>query len=96
MFALRNEHTYTTLNECVGTYTGSPGATTLDLGHNKLKLVWVEVDNNEDKIGVMSNGTNVTNMTNPEEYTKEALFEILHEMRMLQRSSRRGSAPKKK
>lgn len=38
VFALEDTHTYTALNERVQTYSGFPGAATLDFERNKLKL----------------------------------------------------------
>ena len=37
MLTLGGERTYTTLDEQVGTYAGSPGAATLDLGRSRTK-----------------------------------------------------------
>jgi hypothetical protein len=93
VFTLGDERTYTTLDERVGTYAGSPGAATLDLGRNRMKPARVDVDDNDNDVSVMSSGTNFTNMTEPEEYSKEELCLMLREIRMLRRSSKRGSAP---
>jgi hypothetical protein len=93
VFTLGDDHTYKTLDERVGTYAGSPGAATLDLGRSKMKPARVDVEDNDDEVSVMSNGTNYTNMTEPEEYTKEELCGMLREMRMSRRSPKRGSAP---
>ena len=93
VFTLGDEHTYKTLDERTGKYAGSPGAATLDLGRNRMKPARVDVEDNDDEVSVMSNGTNYTNMTEPEEYSKEELCEMLREMRMSRRSSKRGSAP---
>ena len=67
VFTLGDERTYTTLDERVGTYTGSPGAATLNLGRSRTKPARVDINDNDNDISVMSTGTNYTNMTEPEE-----------------------------
>ena len=90
VFMLGEERTYTPLDERVGTCAGSPGAATLNLGRNRMKPARIDVKDNDNNVSVMSTGTNYTNMTEPEEYSKEELYEMLREMRMLRRFSKRG------
>ena len=79
---LGDERTYTMLDEQVRTYARSPGTATIDLGRNRTKPARVDVEDNDDNVSVMSTGTNYTNMTKSEEYSKEELCKMLREMRM--------------
>ena len=90
VFTLGDKRTYTTLYGRVGIYSGSPGAATLDLGRNRTKPARVDVDDNDDEVSVMSNRTIYTNMTEPEGYSKEELCEMLREMCISRRSSKKG------
>ena len=88
-----DDHTYRTLNERPGTYAGSPGAATIDLGKNKPRPSRIDFDEDSDDESILSNVTNMSNLTAPEDYTKEELIEMLQNSR-ISRKSKKGSAPK--
>ena len=93
LYTLEDNHTYTMLNERPGTYTGSPGAAKLDLGNNRPRPSRIDMSTDSDNESVMSNVKSLTNMTDPDDYTKGELVELLREARISRRSSRKGSAP---
>ena len=94
IYTLGYDHTYTTLNECPGTYAGSPGAAMIDLVKNRPRPSNIDLTNGSDDNSVMSNVTSMTNLTDPVAYSKDELVEMLHNARISHRSSVKGSAPK--
>ena len=88
LYTLGDNHTYTTLNERRGTYVGSPGAAKLDLGKNRPRPSRIDISTDSDNESVMSNVINLTNMTDPDDYTKGELVELLREARISLTDSR--------
>ena len=86
-YTLRDDHTYTTLNDRPGTYAGSPGAAMIDLGKNRLRPSNIDIINGSDDDSVMSNITSMTNLTDPTACSKDELVEILQNARISRRSS---------
>ena len=86
IYKLDDDHTYKTLNKRPGTYKGSPGAETLDLGKVKEKPKEVDLTREEDEMSVMTNATNFS------QKSREELIEMLREAKI----SNKGSAPKSK
>ena len=66
IYKLDDDHTYKTLNERPGTYKGSPGAETLDLGKVKEKPKEVDLTREEDEMSVMTNATNFSQQSREE------------------------------
>lgn len=63
------EHTYTTLNDCPGTYAGSPGAVRLDLGRSNQEPVQLEVSGKND-----DDASNLRNLTGISDYSLRDLY----------------------
>ena len=93
LYTLGDDHTYTTLNERLGTYAGSPVADMIDLGKNRLRTSNIDLTNGNNDDSVMFNVTSMTNLTDPAAYSKEKLVEMLQNARISRRSSVKGSAP---
>ena len=93
-YTLGDDHTYTTLNERPGTYTGSPGAAMIDLVKNRPRPSNIDLTNGSDNDRVMSNVTSMTNLAGTAAYSKDKLMEMLQNARISRRSSVKGSAPK--
>ena len=77
LYTLGDDHTYTTLDERPGTYAGSPGAAMIDLGKNRPRPSNIDLINGSDNDIVMSNVTSMTNLTDPNAYSKDELVEML-------------------
>ena len=54
-----------------------------DYERTRLTPTRVNVDDNNTEVSFMSSGTNITNMTEPEQYNKADVFFLMEEMRML-------------
>ena len=93
VYTLRDDHTYTTLNERPGTYAGSPGAAMIDLGNNRPRPSNIYLTNRSNDDSIMSNVTSMTNLTDPAAYSKGELVEIPQNARISCRSSVKVSAP---
>ena len=77
IYTLGDDHTDTTLNERPGAYAGSPGAAMIDLGKNRPRPSNIDITNRSDDDSVMSNVTSMKILTNPADYSKEELVEML-------------------
>ena len=77
LYQVEDNHTYTTLNERPGTHAGLPGDATADLGKNKPRPSIIDFDEGSDEESALSNVTNMSNLTAPDEYTREELIEML-------------------
>ena len=93
IYTLGDDHTYTTLNECLGTYTGSAGAAMIDLGNNRPGTSNIDLTNRSNDDSVMSNVTSMTNLTDTAAYSKDKLVEMMQNAHISRRSSVKGSAP---
>ena len=91
LYTLGDDHTYTTLNERQGTYAGSPGAAMIDLGKNRMRPSNIDLINGSDDDSVMSNVTSMKFSTDPTDYSKDELVEMLQNARISRRSSVKGS-----
>ena len=74
-------------------YAGSPGAAMIDMGNNRLRPSNTDLTNRSYNDSVMSNFTSMTNLTDPDAYSKDELVEILQNARISRRSSVKGFAP---
>ena len=59
LYQLGDDHTYTTLNEHPGTYAGSPGAATIDLGKNKPRPSQIDFDDDSDDESILSSSKSI-------------------------------------
>ena len=90
-----DDHTYTTLHERPGTYTGSPGAAMIDLGNNRPRPSNIDLTYGRYDDSVMSNVTSMTNLTDPAAYSKDELVKMLQNARISRRSSVKGPPPRR-
>ena len=77
LYQLGDDHTYATLKERPGTYAGTPGAATIDLGKNRPRPSRIDLSDDSNDESVLSNVTNMSNLTAPEDYTKEEFINLL-------------------
>ena len=70
LYSLGDYHTYTTIIERPGTYTGLPGAAMIDLGKKMPRPSNIDLTDGSDDDSVMSNVTSMKNLTDPVAYSK--------------------------
>ena len=93
VFQLDDEHSFKTLNEKSGTYEGSPGATTFQVGgEGKTEAVECNRDK-EEEVSLMSATSGVSNRQKNSAPTKEELLEMMKKANISIDDLKEGSAP---